>query len=358
MHKSISLTILLATILSGCSSASSSEDVSTPDSTSQQPSLSQADENSQPSLTSQFIPPTSDSSSLEESSSSPLPSTSEDAISSEEITTSIEEVTSEETSTSHEDSAVTNYYRDVDLALSGTSLKNELYNKIKGHQAYSYKSLNGHMKTTDRDWKLSPDPSDSNPYMVLIYGTYNFDPTSAKKHSTNNTIWDKEHIWAKSHGDFGTTTGVGSDLHNLRASDKYNNNNRGSYDFGRVDSLDKYVRDNNNTGNNSGKIGKQNGFGESKVYEPLDMYKGDVARALFYMATRYSSGYPILNLSDSITGRTGSPGKHGILSVMLEWNKLDPVDEFEFNRNGLVQNLQNNRNPFIDYPFLADAIWG
>lgn len=351
------LSLLLTILLTGCEVPVNSENGS---SYSENPSIEVT--------SSENITSGDESSTSRFDGAKPFPSESSEQPSTSTPTTSLPPVTSEEPSTSVPAPSsevetgdlpqdVVDYYIGVDFGLKGTNLKSALYNKIKGHKTVSYDSLVGYMKTTDRDWNLSPNPSDTNPYMVLIYGTYNFKTSTAKKHSTVNDIWDKEHIWAKSHGNFGTSQGAGSDLHHLRTSDKYNNNNRGNLDFGRVDNLDKWVKDNKGTGNNAGKIGYQNGFSSAKVYEPMDIYKGDVARAIFYMATRYSQGSPTLNVVNQITGLTGSPGSHGILSVLLEWNKLDPVDEFEFNRNGLVQDIQNNRNPFIDYPWLADAIW-
>lgn len=101
------------------------------------------------------------------------------------------------------------------------------------------------------------------------------------------------------------------------------------------------------------------------MYEPLDHYKGDVARAMFYMATRYSSfetGFsaPHRNLAlvDYITSTSSGNGKFGLISDLLRWHAEDPVDEFEFNRNGLVQDYQKNRNPYIDFPELAAKVFG
>ncbi|MBP5092272.1 MAG: endonuclease, partial [Bacilli bacterium] len=114
----------------------------------------------------------------------------------------------------------------------------------------------------------------------------------------------------------------------------------------------------------------------SEVFEPRDEDKGDIARACFYMVARYNnlagevgviSDYePNLALADYATG-TGSaeystddtPVYMGIMSDLLEWNRLDPVDDYEIHRNNLIyNNYQHNRNPFIDFPEWADLIWG
>ena len=247
------------------------------------------------------------------------------------------------------------YYASVDFNKTGNNLKLELYNKIKGHVSTSYNGLNATMAITDRNWDLSPDPNDSNPYMVLIYASYN--DTNPKKYSTrSNDVWDKEHIWAKSHGNFGNTPPAGSDMHHLRASDKSNNRSRGNLDFGKANSVKSTINDYD--GKPSGKTGTQTGK-SGTVYEPLPQYRGDVARAMFYMATRYHNDTQTqLTLVDNTTSSSTGAGKFGILSTLLEWHLQDPVDEFEFRRNGLVQGYQNNRNPYIDFPSLAHDVFG
>ncbi len=114
----------------------------------------------------------------------------------------------------------------------------------------------------------------------------------------------------------------------------------------------------------------------SEVFEPRDEDKGDIARACFYMVARYNnlagetgviSDYePNLALADYATGAGSAeystdtqPVYMGIMSDLLEWNKLDPVDEYEIHRNNLIyENYQHNRNPFVDFPQWADYIWG
>lgn len=299
-----------------------------------------------------------------ESSSAPSVS-SEGEVSTSEVnseTTSEEPPSSSENPTNYPDTpagievpqSVFEYYASVDFNKTGNNLKLELYNKIKGHVSTSYNGLNATMAITDRNWDLSPDPNDSNPYMVLIYASYN--DTNPKKYSTRNDVWNKEHIWAKSHGNFGETPPAGSDMHHLRASDKSNNRSRGNLDFGKANSVKSTINDYD--GKPSGKTGTQTGK-SGTVYEPLPQYRGDVARAMFYMATRYHNDTQTqLTLVDNTTSSSTGAGKFGILSTLLEWHLQDPVDEFEFRRNGLVQGYQNNRNPYIDFPSLAHDVFG
>ncbi|MCR5332995.1 MAG: endonuclease [Bacilli bacterium] len=247
-----------------------------------------------------------------------------------------------------------NYYSGV----NESNLMNSLYDLIKGHTILNYNSLEEYMRITDRDWVRSTQIDEQDPYMILIYFTANNDPTKQQHwgqyHSSKNPYypesqqsWDKEHIWAKSNG-IGSSTTLGySDLHHLRASDMHNNNTRSSLPEADVTSDSKtYVTD--FTGANSGIKGKN---GTTNVYEPYSIFKGDVARALMYMAVRYKSN---LSLTD---GTDSSGGKWGFLSNLVKWHLEDPADEFEIKRNSLVQFYQGNRNPFIDRPEYACKIF-
>lgn len=111
------------------------------------------------------------------------------------------------------------------------------------------------------------------------------------------------------------------------------------------------------------------------VFEPQDCDKGDIARACFYMVACYNnlSGTdtitqfnPNLTFADYATSNGDSeassathPVAMGILSDLLEWNRIDPVDDYETHRNNLIyKNYQHNRNPFVDFPQWAEYIWG
>jgi endonuclease I len=96
---------------------------------------------------------------------------------------------------------------------------------------------------------------------------------------------------------------------------------------------------------------------DSNSFEPRDAVKGDVARMVFYMAIRYEGddGFPDLELNDLTNGTVPLLGR---ISVLLQWNAEDGVSSFEMRRNDLIHsNWQGNRNPFIDHPEWATAIW-
>ncbi|NOX86957.1 MAG: hypothetical protein GXO86_13510, partial [Chlorobi bacterium] len=97
------------------------------------------------------------------------------------------------------------------------------------------------------------------------------------------------------------------------------------------------------------------------IWEPRDEVKGDVARMIFYMATRYEgdSTEPDLEIVDYVNTAPSNEPLYGKLTTLLSWHALDPVDDWERNRNDIIYyNYQNNRNPFIDHPEYVNAIWG
>ena len=245
------------------------------------------------------------------------------------------------------------YYASINNTMKGDTLKVALYNIIKGHTKYSYSSLEVAMRTTDRDWARSPDPDDENPYMVLLYADYNdtnpqkWNKSQGSYGSTKDYSWNKEHIWAKSNGFNSQGAQAYSDLHHLRASDWKLNNIRSNKPFANGGSYAKDAFNNTSTCKSA-----------SNTFEPSDQYKGDVARALFYMATRYYNGDGSTGTKLTLTnGTDSSGGKWGYLDTLLEWNELDPPDSFEIHRNDLVYEIQKNRNPYIDHPEYARAVF-
>ncbi|MFD1045384.1 endonuclease I family protein, partial [Kibdelosporangium lantanae] len=97
---------------------------------------------------------------------------------------------------------------------------------------------------------------------------------------------------------------------------------------------------------------------DADSFEPRDAVKGDVARMIFYMAVRYEGGdgFPDLEMNNSVDN--GTKPNIGRQSVLLQWNAQDPPDAFEKHRNQVIfDTYQHNRNPFIDHPEWAAAIW-
>ena len=319
---------------------------------------------------------------------------------------------------------VRSYYNTLnDLSASerqGTNLLKNLKTILKnGQQYFTYDNNNGRQiwqlyEISDRDWAKSPASeisgynsqtntitgysygtsasySGTNPYIRALYvnreatnmmHAWALEGTKTTSHGTS-AEWhiDREHIWPKSQGfaeDDSITEkgGARGDPMHLWPGDSdvnstpHNNNHYGYVDKDNIANVGKWSYATNNFSGTSLTLGS------GVVFEPQDSDKGDIARAIFYMAARYnflsgsdSDGINCNNpnlelvqdntvLSTYISSETNT-GKQGILTDLLNWHHQDPVDEFEIHRNNLLYtNFTKNRNPFIDFPEWADYIWG
>ena len=225
------------------------------------------------------------------------------------------------------------YYNGTD-GLSGDDLKLVLHNIIDDHNSYGYSDLEDQLKYTDED------PANSNNVILLYTGRSS--PKSNFGGGADN--WNKEHVWAKSHGGFGTSQPTGSDMHNLRPTDASVNSSRGNKHF-----------DNGGTQHSEA----TECYYTANTWEPRDAVKGDVARMIFYMATRYEgdNGEVDLEVVDYIPSNGDLP-YHAMLSTLLVWNEQDPPDDFEENRNNVIYGYQGNRNPYIDHPEWVQCVFG
>lgn len=226
-----------------------------------------------------------------------------------EITVSHGEYTDTFTVTVLKSTAI-DYYFGTE-GLSGTELVNALRTIV--NTDFVYKSYD--------DARYILDESDADPNnpsnVILIYTGW-----SVSGVWDAGDTWNREHVWPQSL--LGYDTAMSADLHNLKPADPGTNGSRSNkfYD---------YITD-------------------TDSYEPRDEVKGDVARILFYMTIKWD----ILTLVDTVP----STYEMALLTVLLQWHELDPVDDFERNRNDIIYSYQNNRNPFIDYPEFVDLIWG
>lgn len=195
------------------------------------------------------------------------------------------------------------YYNSAD-GLTGTALLEELHAIInEGFNQLSYDDAKWVLEESDKD------PNNSN-NVILVY------TRESVKGQWDYPNWNREHTWPQSKLNY---SGQKADMHNLKPSDVDENSSRGNKAFGNI-----------TTGS---------------TYEPPDEVKGDVARIVFYMSVMYSD----LDVTSGILGD---------LDMLLEWNEMDPVDDFERTRNEVIYSYQGNRNPFIDNADYADLIWG
>lgn len=237
-------------------------------------------------------------------------------------------------------------YYDLAKDKKGDELKLALHEIIKGHVQFPYTSSSTDvwdiLKLTDRD-------TFDTTLVELIYSGGLVD--GAQEYNSGNG-WTREHVWAKSRGDFGTSPGPGTDVHALRPCHTGINSTRNNRAFDNCSSCKnvEYL------GTNTGSYTDNNLW----IFEPRDEMKGDVARMIFYMATRYEQEDGVdLELDDVIRDNTDKSPNHSVLSTLLIWNESDTVSEKEKRRNDIIYDkFQKNRNPFIDHPELANYIFG
>ncbi len=233
----------------------------------------------------------------------------------------------------------TGYYDSAE-GLQGEELKAALNQIITNHTDYPYTSSSTDtwdiLKESDRD-PTNPDN------VILIYTGWSVEAGLPGEEYDNGNGWSREHIWAKSHGFPSESQDAYRDAHHLRPCDISVNSARGTKDF-------------DNGGTPHSEATECNT--DSDSWEPRPAVKGDIARMMFYMATRYEgeNGDPDLELVD-YTGTSTDTPYFGKLSTLIQWNEEDPVDDFESNRNEVVYSYQGNRNPFIDHPEFVDAIY-
>ena len=239
-----------------------------------------------------------------------------------------------------------NYYNAAN-GLTGDQLKVALHNIIKGHTSISYSQIWNAFWSTDNKgngvvWDMYSDrPNGTPPY------TYALGQDQCGSYNSEGDCYNREHSWPQSW--FNEQTTPRTDMHHIFATDGFVNNKRGNYPFGEVQSASW-------TSQNGSKLGSSKTPGYSgTVFEPIDAYKGDFARAIMYMSVRYygeDSGWG----SSDMTSK--SVIKPWAIALLLRWNKQDPVSQKEIDRNNAIYNdYQHNRNPFVDHPEYADMIW-
>lgn len=239
-------------------------------------------------------------------------------------------------------------YYDPANGLYGTALQAALHNIIKDHTVVTYQSLWYYFESTDKKpdgsvWDMYSDIPGGNPPYV-----YHFNTDQCGTYHVEGDCFNREHSWPKSWFG-GEVEPMYTDIFHLYPTDGYVNGMRNDNPYGEVTSPTW-------TSENGSKLGSNVTSGYSgKVFEPIDEYKGDLARTYFYMATRYyteDSGWP------GSDATTGSQLKSWAMAMMLQWDSQDPVSQKEIDRNNAVYLIQNNRNPFIDHPEFAQEIWG
>lgn len=261
----------------------------------------------------------------------------------------------------------TGYYDQVN-STSPEALRASLHEIIDDHQRFPYTS-----SSTDT-WDIleSADQDPSNPNNVIdIYKN-----ASYPKFGGGNSFYNREHSWPKSYGfpNDGTSNYAYTDAHHLFIADSSYNSSRSNKPYANCDSscLEKATELNNGRGGTSFESNWTAGSFSDGSWETWAGRKGDVARALMYMAVRYEGGVhgvsghsePDLILTDDRTliansnqGSNIAVAYMGLKSVLIQWHKDDPVDDFERRHNDTVYSFQGNRNPFVDHPEYAACVF-
>jgi endonuclease I len=231
---------------------------------------------------------------------------------------------------------------------TGDELKVALHDIIKGHTRVDYGDLWDAFWSTDNKgdgvvWDMYSDvPGGTPPY------TYQLGEGQCGEYNSEGDCYNREHSWPKSW--FGSQTTPECDLHHIFPTDGFVNAQRSNFPFGEVQSASWTSRNGSKLGICKSSLGYS-----GTVFEPIDAYKGDFARALMYMSVRYYG-------EDSNWGSSDMTNKSEILpwaiAMLMDWNEQDPVSQKEIDRNNAIYtDYQHNRNPFVDHPEYARMIW-
>jgi len=252
-------------------------------------------------------------------------------------------------------------YYDAANGLSGYSLKTALYNIIRNHDAQSYSALWNFYAANDLDYHYERDGSILDIYSENPSGSdaYNYTAVNDQcgNYSGEGDCYNREHSFPRSWFG-GAVDPMNTDVHHIFASDGYVNALRSSYPYGEVATASAVSSNGSRLGSGQSSQGYT-----GTVFEPIDEFKGDVARAFFYMATRYQN--LIAGWENNSTygdamleGSSSQVFEDWALQLLIDWHNADPVSQWESDRNDAAYEFQGNRNPFVDHPEYVESIWG
>lgn len=238
---------------------------------------------------------------------------------------------------------------------TGAALKTQLKAIItNGHQDHGYGGLWTGYQTTDRDYYYENDgtildiyserPTAADPY------NFTYITNQCGSYGNEGDCYNREHIVPQSL--FNEASPMKNDIHFIRATDGKVNGMRSNYPFGKVGTASF-------TSLNGSKLGNSvsAGYGGT-VFEPIDEFKGDVARMIFYFVTRYETQLSGFSSGDMLGGSAYPGLQTWELNQLLAWHNLDPVSPAEIGRNNASYTYQGNRNPYIDNPNYVNLVWG
>ncbi|MET0130273.1 MAG: endonuclease, partial [Stenotrophomonas chelatiphaga] len=254
---------------------------------------------------------------------------------------------------------------------SPSQLRCSLHETIKGHTAYPY---SGSGTSTWTILEIADEDPNNAGNVLDAYRNRSYVKGSGRAGTGSGLTYNREHTWPNSLGFASTTGDKGlpyapyTDTHMLYLTDAQWNADRGNKPFAKCDSNcgERATESNNGQGGGSGAYpGNSNWVrtpdGNQGSFEVWGKRKGDMARAVMYMAIRYEGGKdaatgqsePDLELTDDrsrIVKTSSSPAYMGLLSTLIDWHLADPPTDAERARNEVIYSFQGNRNPFIDHP--------
>ncbi len=261
-------------------------------------------------------------------------------------------------------------YYDGTAGLTGYALKSKLHDIISAKNInWHYGDLTNYYNQTDLDKYYDHDATNT----TLLLDIYSEIPTGpdAYEYTTANIIgsagseglgWNREHMMPQS--TFYSNYPMYSDLFYVVPTDARINQLRSNYPYGMVGSTIYY------TFTNSSRIGNCAIPGTTytgRVYEPINEFKGDVARSLLYFAVRYEGKLGTFNFNNNANPASDTNPLDGTeersydpayIAMLLQWHNQDPVSQREIDRNNAVYTYQQNRNPFIENTSWVNDIWG
>ena len=241
---------------------------------------------------------------------------------------------------------------------SGSRLKTQLHHIIKDHRVQPYSSLWNYFTQTDvtfagKVWDIYSDiPCEEPPYLY----TFSEDQDTGTGGGSEGEVYNREHSMPRSWFG-GSEDPMNTDLYHIYPVDKYVNAQRANFPFGMVEN--PYW-----VSMNGSKLGTQTAGDtfDGKAFEPIDAYKGDLARTFFYMITRYEDQIEDWTYSEegnNMFDHNTYPGyQPWVIDMLIDWHHNDPVSQRERMRNDMVYQIQGNRNPFVDKPEFVEMIWG
>lgn len=256
------------------------------------------------------------------------------------------------------------YYSSLE-GKSGSDLFDAIHTVSKvGYSSLTYDGLWTAYNTTDLN---------SSGQIWDMYGgcDFTYSTDQCGNYNSECVCYNREHSIPKSW--FGGSTSKdtpGTDIFHVVPTDGKVNGQRSNYAFGEVSSS-SYTYNGSKLGiaqsitTDNLLCGTATATCSSTVFEPIDEYKGDFARGYMGALLRWANDYQAFTTGDGaviFSGTYTEAGYFGLtqygMALLMKWHRQDPVSQKEIDRNNGIQTTQGNRNPFIDYPYLAEYLWG